>query len=169
MKEKKASWVSKRMVVWFGVLTIGVLITGCKGVKVAPDKISLITAPEQIEIAGRKYLQETAVWRDFMPMTPPEGSSLMVVVKIIVADSLEFPAHLNADRLWVINDKKDVWETEFTGENRGAEPNKLEKSASNGPKWGPGIEVDVVTRIVNVKTGKSFLLRASRQKITRTD
>lgn len=40
--------------------------------------------------------------------------------------------------------------------------------ARNGPKWGPGIEVDVAVRLHDA-AGRSVLLRARRQPITRTD
>lgn len=153
-------------------LIIIVILAGCKELKVAPDKISLAalgSAPEQIEISGRKYVLESYLWRDFMPPSPPEGQPLMVVVKIVGSDTLAFPTTLSANHLWIIKDKKEIWETEFTSENRSGEINKLEKSASGGPKWPIGIEVDVVVRIIDVRNNKFYLLRASKQKITRTD
>ncbi len=156
----------------FAAIIFLILYPGCKFTKQGVSTISLntlINAPEKIEIDGRGYSLEAALWRDFMPVTPPEGSPLMAAVKIIASDTLEFPAELNANHLWVIKGTQEIWETEFTGENKGGEKNVLEKSASNGPKWEIGIEVDVVTRLVNVRTGKNYLLRASKQKITRTD
>ncbi len=40
--------------------------------------------------------------------------------------------------------------------------------ARNGPKWGPDIKVDVVVRIVD-RAGNEYLLKASNQKIERTE
>jgi hypothetical protein len=155
------------------ILVVGLVLLsiGCRFVKTTPPVITteaLLASPEKIEIEGRAYTLETALWRDFMPMSPPDGMPLIAVAKVVAADGQEFPAGLSADRLWVIKDRREVWETDFTSENRGA-ANKLEKSAGDGPKWGPGIEVDVVVRLITVKEGKTFLLRASKQPITRTD
>jgi hypothetical protein len=44
----------------------------------------------------------------------------------------------------------------------------LEVFAEGGPKWGPGIEVDVVVRLRDA-AGKSWYLKARRQPIHRTD
>ncbi len=145
---------------------------GCRFTKTAPPVITieaLLATPEKLQVEGRTYTIAAHLWRDFMPMTPPAGSPLMAVIKITAHDGLEFPPGLNADRLWVIKDRKELWETDFTGENRGTEPNQLEKSAGDGPKWESGIEVEAVVRLVSVKDGKTYLLRAAKQKITRTE
>ena len=76
---------------------------------------------------------------------------------------------IDATRLWVIKGK-DVWETEFTNEERPTTAgDTLEKVGRNGPKWGPGISVDVVVNVVNLESGKNYLLKASNQDIERTD
>ena len=44
----------------------------------------------------------------------------------------------------------------------------LEKIARDGPKWGPGIQVDVVVRLLD-KEELFYLLKAENQLIQRTD
>lgn len=126
----------------------------------------LLSAPEQVEIDGRKYVLETSLWRDFMPFCPPDGEPLIALIWITATDSLEFPSSINADQLWIIRDH-EVWETKFSNEVKPKEPyrkHQLEKIARDGPKWGPRIQVEVVVRI-SEKNKRTYLLRASQQWI----
>ncbi len=147
------------------------LAVGCPGPTVPSVPLEeLLSAPLEIEVAGRKYVLETFLWRDFMPVSPPDGSDLRAVVRITAVDLQPFPSDLDADRLWVINGR-DVWETAFSGENRprdGLHPHQLEKIARGGPKWETGTRAEVVVRAVT-RAGRSFLLRATSQPIHRTD
>lgn len=130
---------------------------------------TLLAAPEAVDIAGRTYVLETYLWRDFMPPTNAEGSDLMVVIRVTATDLDPFPDDIGANRLWVINGP-DIWETRFSGENRPrdpAHPHQLEKYAGGGPRWDTGIEVQVVVRLVTI-SGRVFLLRAPDQVIQRT-
>jgi len=152
------------------VLIIFILISGCDifGPKMPLE--TLLSAPEQIEIEGHMYILETYLWRDFMPIAPPNGNPLIALIRLTAIDSLPFPSSIDATKLWVINGGK-IWETKFTDEERPQYPNRkhqLEKVARNGPKWGPGIYVDVVVRIIDGRRD-FYLLRASNQYITRTD
>ena len=38
----------------------------------------------------------------------------------------------------------------------------------DGPKWGPGVFVDVVARLID-KEGRHYLLKAPKQAVKRTD
>jgi hypothetical protein len=133
---------------------------------VPPDE--LLSAPEKILIDNREFILETYMWRDFQPVSPPDGKPLIAIVWITAVDSLAIPAELDATRLWIIKDR-EVWETPFSDEDRGHVPDhKLEKVARNGPKWGPNITVDVVVRVVDKRNGRQYLLRASEQYIGMT-
>ena len=129
----------------------------------------LLSAPEEVENGENRYVLETYLWRDFMPISPPDGKPLIAKITVVATESQTPPPTLDADRLWVIDGEK-VWETEFSGERIPPESGpggRLTKIARNGPKWGPGIEVDIVVRLVD-ETGNTRLLRASGQKIHRT-
>lgn len=152
------------------VLTACILISGCSTSNPSGPTIpieTLLSAPEQVEIDGRKYLLETYMWRDFMPIVPPDGRSLIALIWVTAIDSLQFPSWLDANRLWVIKDK-ELWETKFSNEARPRYPYKLEKIARDGPKWSPKIQVDVVVRLVD-RENRTYLLKASKQWIGRTD
>lgn len=128
----------------------------------------LLSAPEQVEIDGRKYILETSLWRDFMPVCPPDGEALIALIWVTAVDSLEFPSSVDADWLWVIKDE-ELWRTKLSNEQRPAyDDYKLEKFAREGPKWGPKIFVDVVVRLVD-KEKRTYLLKTSDQWIGRTD
>lgn len=127
----------------------------------------LLSAPERVEINGRQFVLETYLWRDFMPISPPDGKPLIALTWVTAIDSAPFPSSLNATRLWVVNGEQ-VWEAKFSDEPRPpTPPHQLEKIARNGPKWGPGLQVEVVVKLVY--NNKDYLLRASKQPIWRTD
>jgi hypothetical protein len=153
------------------VLLIFNAISGCKLFESSGPSIpDLLAAPEQIEIDGREYILETYLWRDFMPVSPPDGKELIALIWVTAIDSLTFPSSIDANRLWVVNDEL-VWETEFSEEERPEDPNRehqLEKIARDGPKWGPGIQVEVIVRVTDEKDS-TYLLRAADQWIYRTD
>ncbi|OPX17765.1 hypothetical protein BXT86_04750 [candidate division WOR-3 bacterium 4484_100] len=150
------------------VVMVSIVIAGCMLFRPSISVDRLLSAPEQIEIDGRNYILETHLWRDFMPVSPPDGKPLIALIRITATDSLEFPPSIDARLLWVIKSPQEVWETKFSEEARSTcSRYQLEKVARKGPKWGPGIEVDVVVKIVDGEN--EYLLRASNQVILRTD
>ncbi len=159
----------KKLIIFAVILCI--LISGCKLFESSGPSIQdLLAAPEQIEIDGREYILETYLWRDFMPVSPPDGQPLIALIWVTAIDSLPFPSSIDANRLYIVNDEL-LWETEFSDEERPQNPNRehqLEKVARFGPKWGPQIQVEVIVRVVD-EEDSTYLLRASDQWIYRTD
>ncbi len=136
-------------------------------IAVLPEMNALLSAPETVEIDGRQYVLETYLWRDFMPISPPGGKPLMASIRVTATDERAFPATLKVDRVWVVSDAQQVWETDLGGEARQPTANQLETIARNGPKWEPGTTVDVIIRLID-SDNRSYLLRASGQQIVRT-
>jgi len=128
----------------------------------------LLTAPEDLLINNREYILESCLWRDFQPICPPDGQPLIGVIIVIATDSLQFPSSLDADHVWVINGN-DVWDTELINRYSpyGQEYKIVKRTKDSGPKWGPGIYVDVVVQLID--DDSTYLLRASNQYIIRTD
>lgn len=130
----------------------------------------LRSAPDTLTLGDQQLVLRTAMWRDFQPISPPEGKPLIALFWIYAADSTALPAGLTADAAWVVNGE-EVWDTYFTdeepppGEQR---PYQLYEVAREGPTWGPQIEVDAVVRVRD-GDGASYLLRAPAQRIGRTD
>jgi hypothetical protein len=110
----------------------------------------------------------TTLWRDFMPISPPDGKPLIAVAYITATDTARFPSTVSADAIWIINGQQ-VWASWLALEPfPPVQPNRIERVARNGPKWGPNIYVDVVVRLLDGQ-GNTALVRAPHQWISRTD
>jgi len=140
---------------------------------VAPPRLVPITsdlrnAPQQTTLGGVTLRLETYLWRDFQPITPPDGEPLIAVLRVKSVDGTSVPAALQADSAWIINGDL-AWATAVGEErSRGADASFFEVVARDGPKWGPGIEVAVVVRLRD-GAGHRVLLQARGQVINRTD
>lgn len=134
-----------------------------------PSLETLRNAPLTVEIDGREMLLRTAMWRDFMPVSPPDGRRLIAIFTVFTADSSELPTGLTATAGFVI-DGEDVWATRFTGEEPAPSENlpfQLVETAREGPRFGPDILVDAVVRLED-DAGQLYLLRAENQYIGAT-
>ena len=158
--------MKKTVPILIGLCICG-LLTGCKLFEDVSPTISLEelqSAPERITLENRDYDLKTYLNRDFMPTSPPNGRPLMAFIYVTATDSLEFPSHINADRIWVVYGSR-VWESNFSDD---PEPppsiTQLAKFARNGPKWGPEIYVDVIVRVIG-SDNQRHLLKASHQWI----
>jgi hypothetical protein len=156
----------------FVAILFCILIFSCNSPFNPTNIDELLSFPEQIEINGRIYTLESFLWRDFMPGPDayPDGRPLIALIWVTAVDLLQFPSNLDANRLWIINGQ-EVWETEFSYEERPQDPNRKhqkEKIARDGPKWGPDIYVDVVVKIID-SNNRVYFLKASNQYIGRTD
>jgi hypothetical protein len=114
-----------------------------------------------VEIGGVPYTLTANLRRDFQPVAPTNGQPLVVVVKVTTADQASVPADLAIDHVWVLNGKEQWSAAPESGATR------LETSVRGGPKWSPGIKVDVVARLKQGK--KTWLVRAAGVDIKRTD
>jgi hypothetical protein len=135
----------------------------------SPPNLSLAAlkaAPDTVTISHRRYVLQTYLWRDFMPSALEDGQPLIAIIKVIAVDSAAIPPDLDAPFVWVIY-KDSIWAAAFSCEQRPQTQPCLEKIARNGPKWGPGVEVDVIVGL-QIGSGTLILLRAPAQKITAT-
>ncbi|NNF04951.1 MAG: hypothetical protein HKN17_10855, partial [Rhodothermales bacterium] len=134
-----------------------------------PSLETLRAAPLSVTVDGTDLVLRTAMWRDFMPVSPPDGRGLIAIFYVATIDSSDIPARLTATAGFVVNGD-DVWATEFTGETPAPSENKpfqLVEFARNGPKFGPDIYVDAVVRLED-ESGHEVLLRAADQFIGAT-
>ena len=107
------------------------------------------------------------------------ASPMMVVLKVATTDKKPFPSGVRMDRAWVLFCEQ-MWEaSEFRAQVKGPRNNKdswincaespvCEATARDGPRWGPGVFVDVVVRLTD-KEGRHYLLQAPKQYVNRTD
>ena len=136
---------------------------------VAPrDPAELRVAPTTVVVGGTALSLDADLWRDFQPISPPNGKPLVGIVRIRSVDGASVPSSTRVVGLWVVNGD-NVW-TSVPREEQQRTPGAKEFDvvARDGPKWGPGVDVDV---IVGVRDGAGAvaLLRAPAQRIKRTD
>jgi len=156
-------------VVWsFFVLSFS-LLSGCGGGPVAPTPVSpseLATAPTTVSVSGKSLTLGTYLWRDFQPISPPDGKPLIAVLRVTTDDGTNVPATVRADMVWVLYGT-EIWSAVPQERLRSDTAPVYEAAAHDGPKWGPGVNVDVVIRLRDAN-GRALLLRAPDQPIRTT-
>jgi hypothetical protein len=148
-----------------------VLIAACGSSPVAPGEDHSITqlraAPTSVNVGGVSLRLTPLVWRDFQPISPPDGKPMIVALRVTTGGSA-FPPGVTAPRAWVLFEE-GVWPAIISEEVPYAPGGPMrEWVIRNGPKWGPNVYVDVIIELV---TGPStaFLLLARNQLVARTD
>lgn len=132
------------------------------------DKIPVLllkNAPSSLTIDGFELNFETFLWRDYMPISPPDGKPLIAKVELSEKKGDQLPEKLDTDMIWVVY-QNQTWGTRYEETQFEHDPTRLVKVARNGPKFGPGKNVTVVIRIIY--GDESYLLRKSGQEILQT-
>jgi hypothetical protein len=138
------------------------------GPSIQKPRSELREAPLSARLAGQTLSIETYLWRDYMPSSPPDGKPLIAVVRVRAAGGAPLDARLAADTIWVINGDQAWAAPAVRDAARNTQPEFLEVTARNGPKWGPGVAVDVVVRLRDGVGGVAYV-RAADQLIGRTE
>lgn len=136
----------------------------------APGSIpvsELSAAPTTVVVAGKTLTLGSELWRDFQPISPPDGKPLIGALQVTASDGSAVPEGVRADAVWLVMGT-EVW----LGTPREERPRTetapvYELVARDGPKWGPGVNVDVVIRLRD-GTNRDVLLRAANQPIRGT-
>jgi len=153
---------------------LSLLLIGCKDDSnpvVVPKEIpleTLLAAPETLSVAGQNIFLTTELWRDFMPISPPDGKPLIAIAYIATIDSTDISQEIDADAIYVIKGN-DIWRAYlYNGEfpSYQNQPSRLIKIARDGPKWQTQILVDVVVNITY--QNQNYLLKAKDQFIHET-
>ena len=126
---------------------------------------SIYSAMEEVDVNGIIYSLEPYMWRDFMPSSPPDGKPLIVFVRIHALGVDIFPSRTKIGRLWLIDGLNVI--SALPTEEFSVNGNVLEMVFRNGPKWGPGITVDVIVKLND--NNFPFCVKAVNQTIQRTD
>lgn len=105
----------------------------------------LLTSPDSLLVDGMPLSAQIQLYRDFFPISPPEGRPMTAWVALNGSPSGSFPASVSDVYIWVIRDSSDVWRatTRFDGTDPTRDGAHIYR-AGNGPFWDPGILVDVV-------------------------
>jgi len=153
------------------LLTTAVLLAGCGWPPWPPTEVpisELLDAPEMLALDNRIFTLYACPNRDFQPHCPPDGYPMSVYVQVYSDDSLPCPQDLDADKVWVIRrSARKVWEADLRDVTGWNPFGFLRKVASGGPKWDPGLKVDVIVRLC-WSDGSAWLIRAADVEISQT-
>jgi hypothetical protein len=156
------------------LLTFIIAVTSCEKdhLDVTVDKTLIMDlnskAKTKIIIGANEYSLEAYLWRDFMPFSPPDGKPLISINWLFSNDSTPIPANISMIKQYVIN-QDSIWIADYEKETHSSLEYKLEKLSRNGPKWGPHIYVDVISKITDTETKTDYYLKLSNVYIGRTD
>lgn len=153
-------------------LTIIVVLSSCKKdnteADVKPDSKfaqELRSSPQTIIIGSNYLILATYLLSDFMPIAEEDGSKLFCTSKLTDVDQVPISNSITLSKLYVIKGD-EIWKTNFSKVNKNI-AHILEGIASDGPKWGPDIEVDVVCEFEN--SGTTYRILAKSQWINGTE
>ncbi|GEM_PF-902250 len=124
----------------------------------------LKSAPEHLTADNLNFELRTSLWRDFMPVAEENGSPLMAVNELIEMDSLAISEVVKLKKQYVIHEHK-IWTTTYSYMKQ-VDDHVLNGGAKGGPKWGPGIAVDVVCEFEIA--GQRYRILAKSQPIEGT-
>ena len=131
-----------------------------------PSPVEIQNAPSQIVVGGVELTLEAFLYRDFQPVSEPNGRPLIASVRVKPASGKALPADLRAEALHVVYGDQ-VWTPRLFQESPNDREPEMEFVARDGPKWGPNVTVDVVLRL---RSGdRALLLKAPSQPIHRTE
>ena len=124
---------------------------------------------DTIRIDSTNYILEAYLYRDFMPVSPPEGRPLVSLNCLVALDSAEIPLTINLvkqfviyhDTIWIKHYEKDDYDDKTRSY-------QLCRVSINGPLWEPGVLVDIVAEIYNSKNDSTYYLRSLDQLIEKT-
>lgn len=113
---------------------------------------------DTLSIDGHRYILDAILYRDFMPISPPEGKNLISINRLINIDSVSVPDNLDITDQYVINNDS-IWLAKYDEQPIESLPYMIEKISFNGPKWGPNISVDVIVKINDSDNKKDYYIR----------
>jgi len=143
----------------------------------------LRNAPNEIVLDGKSLSLSAYLWRDFTPSTSSSsdgspGTPLMATLKVATSDKQPFPTGVRMDRAWVIFEEQIWVASDFRSQVKPSPEEDgwiicsaapvCEATIRRGPKWGPGVFVDIVLRLTD-KEGQYHLIQVQRQLIQRSD
>lgn len=116
-------------------------------------------AVETLSIGSNSFVLDAYLWRDFMPVSPPDGKPMIALNWLVDNNSVKIPGNISLTKQYVINNEL-VWESDYEDEVRGPDlpEYKAEKISRGGPKWETGIHVDVISVIHDSETQKDHYI-----------
>jgi hypothetical protein len=107
------------------------------------------------------------LWRDFMPISPPEGTPMIATFDVRALTSASLPPDLSVEAAFVVFGDQ-VWASWPEAEGSCDVQRCVRGTSRDGPRWGPDVEVDVVVQVAS-GSDPGVLLREPGVMITRTE
>jgi len=160
----------------FKILVLALLLTiGCSDDELSSWRVDqkrinelLNLSSEQATIDGKTLELHANLWRDFMPISPPNGRNLISINWLVDIDSIAIPNYIMLLEQNVIYGDS-LWTASYIKEERETQPYIIERVSIEGPKWGPNVEVIVIAKVVDSNTSSEYFLIRENQTIGRTD
>jgi hypothetical protein len=155
-----------------GLVCVAATLAACSAATGPTPEVpaaELRQVPTSVTVGGATLVLEPYLWRDFQPISPPDGKPLAAVLRLRTSGDVALPAGVRVDAAWVVSGEA-IWAARISDERLSTPPGPpfYEAVARDGPKWGPGITVDVVVQVRDADA-RSWRLRASGVPINRTD
>jgi hypothetical protein len=126
-------------------------------------------ASDTLIIGSNKYVLDAYLYRDFMPISPSDGKALISINRLRDIDSTEISDNIDLIEQYVINNDS-IWISKYENEPSVSQPKyKIERVSRDGPKWGPKIYVDVISKVHDSETNNDYYIRTKNIYIERTD
>ncbi len=127
-------------------------------------------AVDTLIIGSNTFVLDAYLWRDFMPVSPKNGKPMISINWLVSTDLTKIPENISMIKQYVFFGD-EVWEAEY--ENEAPSPSlpeyKLERISRNGPKWGPNINVDVISQIYDSQANKNYYIERKGVYVQRTN
>ena len=135
---------------------------------IIPIVINNLNQRETVTIDGLHFNFEVFLWRDFMPVSPPNGTNLFAAVTVISSNAQLFPIQIIKTFRMRVTYQTEIWNTILEIRDVGhPEPNMVKLRAAGGPKWGPNVYVTVIVELVDQQS-KSYKMTLTDQLIEAT-
>ncbi len=158
------------------VFIVLIILTSCEKedinyIRVDKELISELNSKsyDTLMIGSNSFILDAYLWRDFQPVSPPDGKPMISINWLINTDSTAIPDNIDMIKQYVIYEDS-IWISEYENEYRTNLPEyKIEKVSREGPKWGPKIYVDVISKVRDFKTNNNYYIIKKNVYVIRTD
>jgi len=119
----------------------------------------LQAAPESLSLDSRSIQVDPVLYRDFMPISPPEGRPLVAGCRLWIPGVEPFPAIVIQEAFVWVFDGDAVW---FKKANITRGDAFVDIRIAGGPLWGPGTYADMV---IGIRDGDGVLQLVARPHV----
>ncbi len=124
-------------------------------------------AADTLTVDSVTFHLSTYIWRDFQPITPPEGKPLRANIEIVSDPPVAIEQYFEVKQIR-LQYQDQVWEVNLDANSTlRRQPGRLKVSLRGGPLWEPGKTVDVIVKLQDPK-GDTYWLQANDQPIRST-